>query len=1379
MNNKRYTSIAWILTVLCLLGTATLSAQPRLTVVEVDVETGADIPGAQALTTANPLDFGTLCLPPSGDLVRRISVRNVGNQTVSVRPETNDLTALLLPTGRWKIRDSVGVGYNPFTFITQINALLNGIQPGQRRDFRILYSKSTPGTETPTITLHTENPNIGDYVFGLKASSVNPKPNITTDSWDISTKRGSLKLSAPWYFPFAIAATFKLLNEPETPGDLSCLAAATITRIEITQNTPDGEFAVAPSPSPNPTTPFVLAANGSQVITVHFTPNTTATTHTRTGKLKVTYQYNSTTEEIFVDLIATINEAQIHFRQSATTVASISFGKVRLGTLSPTQNVNIVNVGTLQADLGDRSKRTDSVVHRLPFIVPSGGQIPRGTQLAVLSGETRFTAQFAPQATHFGPQTGTYLVETLQGTGQKRTPYDTLYATGIGAVPHFRTSLDTVFVGQAAISGTANKVEKNFWLNTPDGRVPLANLIRADIKSVEISSLQPATAASEFAFTRTSAFSLDEDQQFDETFTFTPTTGETTTHLALVKVVFDSIGTDNREQFFVLKGTALVPEVTNLEQIIDFGEVVVGNNVTPVTPSILSNLGLADLVLTAPVLTDPNVPTVFTLGMGSFPMTVPKNKMVVPLFLNFRPTAEQEYTGTFTVKSNAYGKDTLLTFTLKGKGILPGIQSATTALDFGNVRVGRTVRDTIRVRNTDPNTPLEVQGFTLSNVVEFTVGANKTLPLSVGNGYEALAVAFTPNKPVGPRLDSVLIDNTSQRRPAVLLQANVVLGAMEAFTNSSSATAIAEIDFGAIAVQQQATTTAVLRNTGTFQYYLTRLEIVGTNANQFSLSASTPGILLVGGYPADFSIDIQKELAQAVSFFPTSEGVKTALLRVIGLDPISGLPEDTTTVLLRGDAIGLGIAADDGSNALDFGEVLVGTTAVQDGTNDRFVRFTNTSKSDISITSVALQGVLQNVELFRLTRTALSLAPNTSDTVRLYFSPTEVTPVPVTAAIVVAYDNGLTKSFPLLGRGVAPSARIDGVVYTTNSTRKTLSMIADVGSSSTAIITLSNTGDYPLQINNLRWENNVAPWLAVDALPGFLPLTLQKGETKDFQFTFTPTTLGIQTGTLLFTSNHVAMDKSTDSTEFGVEINTEGIYSEPPILLTALLPALTAKPGDIITVPIAVQSPSITNIGVQKLSLVLSFDATLFAPHSVATGTAANGFTATWSEPALGSAAIELDGNGRELDTEGTIVELTGEVLLGKATSTQLVLDPTQAVITSRLPAVLTPQNGSITLSEFCAADRRIIGVGGAVGLVVANTDATSVELIASTPSDDPATIVLYDSYGRAVATPLQALRATGTYSIAVDTRSFASGVYFAVLRVGTVVRTAPFTVWK
>lgn len=1377
MKNNRYIYSMWLLASLWLFGTATLLAQPRITVVEVNLD-GTDIPGAQALSTANPLNFGSLCLPPAGDLVRRISVRNVGNQTVSVRPEQSDLTAMLF-TGYWKIRDSVGVGYNIFTFFTQINALLNGIQPGQRRDFRILYSRSTPGTDAPIITLHTENPNIGDYVFGLKAASVNPKPNVTTDPWDASTKRGSVKLSAPWYFPYAIPTTFKLKNEPETPGDLACMAAATVTRIEITRNTPDGEFSVAPSPSPNPATPFVLAVNGSQTITVNFTPNTTATTRTRTGELKVTYQHNSTTEELFVDLLATIDEAQIHFRKSVTTVATISFGKVRLGTLSPAQDINIVNVGTLKANLGDWDKRTDSVAYLSPFVIPSGGQIPRNTQLDVLSGETKFTAQFAPLAAHFGPQTGTYLVQTLQGTGQQRKPYDTLHATGIGAVPHFRTSLDTVVVGQAAIGNTATKNESGFWLNTADARVPLANLVRADIKSVQITSIQPATAASEFGFTRTSPFSLDEDQKFDETFTFTPTTGETSTHLALVKVVFDSIGTDNREQFFVLKGTALVPEVKNLEQIIDFGEVVVGNTVTPVTPSILSNLGLADLVISSPVLNDPNVPTVFSVAPATFPMTVPKNNMVVPNFLAFRPTAEQEYTGTLTVTTNAYGEHAQIIFTLKGKGILPGIQSATTALDFGKVRVGRTVHDTVRVRNTNAQTPLQIQGYTVSNLAEFTVGANKTLPLDVGTDYEALAVAFTPDKPVGTRLDSVLINNTSQRQPAVLFHAEVVLGAMEAFAYSSSATAITEIDFGAIAVHQQSTTTASLRNTGTFPYYLTRLEIAGANADQFSLSASTSGVLLVGGYPANFSVDIQKEIAQAVSFFPTSEGPKTALLRVIGLDPVSGVPEDTTTVLLRGDAIGLGIAADNGGDALDFGDVLVGTVAIQDGTNDRAVRFTNTSKSVISVTSLSLQGLPENTALFSFSRTSLSLAPNTSDTVRIYFAPIEVTPVPVTAALVVAYDNGLSKSFPLLGRGVAPSAYIDGVLYTTDATRKTLSMTADVGNSTTATITLSNTGDYPLHISNLRWASNVDPWLAVDALPGFTPLTLQKGETKDFQFTFTPTAPDKQTGLLLFTSNHAAMDNTMDSTEFGVEVYTEGIYSDPAVQLHIALPELTGKPGDIISIPIAVQSPSIASVGVQKLSLSLSFNATLFAPRSVAIGGAATGFTATWSEPSPGTAAIELDGNGSELPAEGVVAELTGDVLLGDAVSTPLVLNVGSSAITSRLPSVLMPQNGSLTLSEFCAADRRVIGVGGAVGIGVGNTDAASVELIASTPSDDPATIVLYNSYGRVVATPLTDLRATGTYAITVDTRALADGIYFAVLRVGTTVRTAQFIVRK
>ncbi len=1205
---------------------------------------------------------------------------------------------------------------------------------------------------------------------GLVLRGLSTGSNVTFKPWDEIKLRGYvLSYIVSWYIPFPTPGSFEIINKPEPGGDPSCIAPTTIKRIEITKNTT--EFSLVS----NPATPFVIPASGSQIINVNFTPVTTLTLSVRTGEVAVTYDKNGVDATVFIDLTANINEGKIEFQQNSVSFRTVDFGKIRLGTASAVQTVKIVNTGTLKIDIGKSSVNSDSVVYALPFIIPPGGQVPKATRLDEITGinnTTSFKMQFAPQAAHFGPQKGYYLVEGLQGGRFKRTPYDTLYAIGTGVTPNFQRKLDTVVVGSTAINLTATTTIKDFWSNKPGRGIQLANLGNVDIESITITPIQPATAAAEFTLTRTQPFALSENGTYDETFTFTPTSGSPLVHLALVRVVYDSVGNDNKELTFVIKGNVLAPEVSAFEQTIDFGEVVVGFTGTPVTPAaLLTNTGTAELVVFSPVLSDPNTPKVFTLNASEFPAKVPINSPMPPSGLVFAPDAEKEYTATLTIKTNTGGSNATLIFTLKGKGILPGIQSKATEIDFGSVRIGRTAIDSMYLRNTAPNTTLSVTGFTLSNSTEFTASADRTPPFDLTSTFQAVPVSFTPQKPAGPRLASVEIANTSQRQPSLVLKGEAALGRMQAFT-TGVATPVDTVQFGNVFIQQQQSTELSLRNTGTFAYYLTRMELIGSDADQFSLSVSAPGVLLNTSFPADFSVDIAAEAAQAVSFFPTVAGEKNALLRVVGLDPVSGLAEDTTFVVLHGNATDLELAGDKGEGEIIFGDVLVGTTAIKGGVDDRFVRITNPSQNAVEILSTTIEGSIQ----FAMSNRAISIAPHSSDTVRVYFSPASATALPTTASVVVVYASGLRRTMSVSGRGVAPAARLDGVVYTSDPQKKTLAMSTDVGFSTTAAVVLTNEGSYPLLISDLRWEQDVSPWLSVDALP-FTAFSLQPGSSRTMVFTFSPVAQDIRTARLLFTTNHVAMDAAADSSAFALEITAEGIYSAPPVIVEALLPVKNGKPGDRVDVPLSVQSTAMVTAGITRMEAVLRYDPTLLVPRSVAAGDAAPSFAASISEALPGRAVVTLDGGSSTL-ANGTAFIVSFDILLGSAVSSPLILDTENTVVTSAVPVVLTSTGGMVVLSEFCSADQRVIGLGDSPVLaLVARPESGTMSFAVRIPTDDPATLEIYDSYGRTVAAPFSGSLPAGLTTVAVDSRSLSNGLYFAVLRSSTIVRTLRFTI--
>lgn len=1191
--------------------------------------------------------------------------------------------------------------------------------------------------------------------------------NITFRQWDAIKRRGYiLPYIVAWYNLFPTAGSFDIINRPEPGGDPSLIAPATIKKIEVTQNA--AEFSLAPS---NPPRPFVIAANTTQTIVVNFTPVTTLTTSVRTGELAVTYDKNGVDATVFIDLTADINEGKIEFQQNNVSITTIDFGKVRLGTASPVQTVRVVNVGTLKIDIGKTADNSDTIVYASPFVVPPGGQVPNGVRLDEISGtnsSTSFQMRFAPQASHFGPQRGHYLVESLQGGRFKRKPYDTLYAIGTGVTPNLQRKLDTVLVGQTAINIPIARSVKEFWSNQPGRGVVLGNLGKVDIDSISITSISPATAAAEFTITRIQPFSISENGTFDETFEFKPTSGAPLVHLALVRVVYDSVGNDNKVMTFVLRGDVLAPEITGLDNVIDFGEVVVSTSGAPMTPvSLLRNTGTADLLLFTPVLNDLNTPKVFALNTTLFPQKVTTGSVLPPSGLSFTPAAERDYSATFVVKTNAGTTNSTLTFLLKGKGILPGIQSKTTEIDFGKVRVGRTATDSLYVRNTAPQIPLTITGFTLSNATEFTASANRIPPFDLAAAYDAIPVSFTPQRPSGPRNTTLLITNTSQRQPSIVLKGEAVLGRIQAFEGTT--TPVDTVDFGAVLLQQQSSTALALRNTGSFAYYLTRVEIVGANAGEFSLSATTPGIVLNAAFPVEFSIDMAADIAQAIAFFPTSSGEKTAELRVIGLDPVSGLPEDTASVVLRGLAADLSITGDKGESSLMFGDVLVGTTAVTGG-NERFVRMTNPSKSTVAIVSVVVDGSPE----FALSGRTPLLAPGTSDTVRVYFSPRAAT---VTAAsVVVQYGTGLQQRFPISGRGVAPAAQLSSVQYTADPRTKTLAMRTDVATTTSAVVTLTNKGTHPLIVSDIRWEQNVAPWLSVDILP-FSQFALQPDSSRTMTFTFAPVARDVRTARLLFTTNHAAIDAAADSSIFALAITAEGTYTAPPVLVQATLPVANGKPGDRIGVPVVLQSNDMATAGITSMVALLRYDPTLLAPHSVEVGNAATGFTASVSESVPGLATVTVSGGSNTL-ANGTAFTVVFDVLLGSAVSTPLVFDTDNTSVASAVPVVLSAANGMVILSEFCSSDQRIIGIGNSPILALTERpESGSMSFVVRLPADDPATLDIYDSFGRTVASPFSGQLPTGISTITADSRTLPSGLYFAVLRSGTIVRIVRFTI--
>jgi PKD repeat protein len=172
-------------------------------------------------------------------------------------------------------------------------------------------------------------------------------------------------------------------------------------------------------------------------------------------------------------------------------------------------------------------------------------------------------------------------------------------------------------------------------------------------------------------------------------------------------------------------------------QTIDFGDVVIGS--TANESVLLSNTGGSTLHVTdlvgsgAPFVVYP--PANFELAAGA--------ERSLPV--GFAPTAEGEFSGTFTIENNS---GAVVTVTLSGRGVHPpepGKIEMTDYLDFGTVAETQTLQKVLTISNTGEG-PLTLTSAASDSVVfQVTTTAGDLLPYTLNPGESRnLLLSFAP-----------------------------------------------------------------------------------------------------------------------------------------------------------------------------------------------------------------------------------------------------------------------------------------------------------------------------------------------------------------------------------------------------------------------------------------------------------------------------------------------------------------------------------------------------------------------------------------------------------------------------------------------------------
>jgi len=775
---------------------------------------------------------------------------------------------------------------------------------------------------------------------------------------------------------------------------------------------------------------------------------------------------------------------------------------------------------------------------------------------------------------------------------------------------------------------------------------------------------------------------------------------------------------------------APAPQLALSNTSVSFGNVAVGSRGT-ITVT-LTNSGNADLTISSIAVTG----SAFSLNGMTFPATVSAGNSST-LTVAFSPTSEGTITGSLSISSNA--SSTPVSVSLSGIGMQTGFSLSSASVNFGNVTMGQSGTQSVTLTNSG-NVNLVVNLATVTGTGFGVSGL--ALPATVTPAQSlTFSVQFSPPS-AGPVSGNIVFTDNAPNSP----QALALSGAGVATTATLTANP-ASIAFGNVSVGGNSKQPVTLTNTGNASVTISQVVASGTG---FSLSGMTTPMTLQAG----------QNTTLMAQFAPSGTGNASGSITIT-----SGASNPTVTVALTGAGTQAALAASPSS--FNFGSVLVGNSGTQAFT------ITNSGTTAANISGITVAGTGYSLSGVS---TPLTLNPGQNTSFTAKFTPASAGNL--TGTISIASDApGSPLAISLSGTGTQAQPQL-----TIAPTNVNFGSVA-VGSTGSQSVSLSNTGNAALTITAATPSGT---GFGVSGLPA-LPLTLNAGQSTNFNSTFTPATaITGASGAISVTSNSPGSPTSIPLTGSGIQ----GSLSANPASFNFGNVLVGSNGSQIITltnsgtasVTISAAAATGTGFSLTGLAVPLTLNAgqttTLTAAFAPTSAASANGSVSITSNAPGSPLAIPLTGVGVQpqisvLPTSvsfGTVVDgnnASQSITLKNAGSASLTIS--QATVSGSgftingltLPAtvaagasmtftaVFTPSgsgavSGSISLTSNAPASPLTIALSG--------TAATATGLLGANPSSFNFGNVLVGSSGTQTITLTNSGNASVTISAATAT---------------------------
>jgi hypothetical protein len=333
---------------------------------------------------------------------------------------------------------------------------------------------------------------------------------------------------------------------------------------------------------------------------------------------------------------------------------------------------------------------------------------------------------------------------------------------------------------------------------------------------------------------------------------------------------------------------------------------------------------------------------------------------------------------------------------LIGYEVEPEMFLGRTLIDFGNVKIGVTKRDTVTMFNSS-NAELNV--FDVRRIGPLPdnnmFGHNTDWPkILKARARDTLRVTFTPTD--RGQFSTWLHTNVNGLKDSVFLTGRGVW--------PKSAFAPHDLDYGTVPSNMSSTMVTVLRDTGDYRMEVCSVEVIGDDKSYFKLKHTNPQLpatLIENGTGMNIAVEFKTNDQTGRSYF--------AWLKVIYCDGSA----DSIRLIAREQRQMLEF----GQRTVDFGKIRVKSTLTKPA------QLSNGSNVKLSAGQVFITGTPQ---YFTIPVTSAEVQPKTVDSLQVTFAP--LTRGDFTGYLHATGGDIATDSILLKGIGASPEPKMDTLI---------------------------------------------------------------------------------------------------------------------------------------------------------------------------------------------------------------------------------------------------------------------------------------------------------------------------------------------------------------